>query len=215
MQLSSRDKPIVDGLEITAETAELLKATDSINARGEYRRWLHLWTINNDSHCGHIASHVAIPWVALWDKPELSIIKATYLMTDFVNFPISWQTMWDSLDEMIEDRRERSPHTHGPYWMLLEQPSFARLAGEMASMKRRLINEQFKADPECFGIRDKRRREVWLDESRTQFRVALEPFRVMSPQQELEDETARTSEERRDAVRKRNRFASSRPPRCR
>lgn len=210
-----RSEPrVYDGDVISDETAELLESTGSVTASKEFKQWLHIWTI--DEHSQSLATQVMYPWVRLWDKPDLSLMSATYLMTDFVNFPTSWQTFWHDVEDQIKECRtkvvggEVYKEHYGPYWRLLPVPSLARLAGEIAAMKRRIQREVFEQYPQCTP-HDRLIREAL----RTTFLQALEPFRVLSPQQEKEDEIARVAEERSRSLRVRDRFAPGRPPRCR
>jgi hypothetical protein len=206
---------VVEGQEIDDECYLLLKETDSLKPNNEFKQWLHIWTISTDSRdAGHIHMHTQLPWVRLWDKPDLSVMKAAHHITDFVNFPISWVQLWYHLEEQIEAcreaRREGRNEIHGPYWMLLEKPTIASLANKMAEWKRRVSVEVYGS----LSRKEQSSSNV-LEIIRHQFFQSIEPLRVMSPQQELEDETARAAEERSDVVRVGNRVALGRPPRCR
>lgn len=203
---------IVSGDEISGSAAELIQRTGSIDSNWEFKQWLHVWTISTQNtyrnYIGGASKHAAFPWVRLWDKPDLAEIMATYHITDFVNFPASWENLWYHLDDCIGERREDRSAVWGPYWMLLPKPGHSLLAGEIVGMKRRVVNELFK-----IGIPESA--QDFSTIQRTEFRRALDPFRVMTPQQEIDDETIRASEERSHAVRVRNRLTLSRPPRCR
>lgn len=204
---------VIDGHEVSKDCFELMERLGAVNTNNEFKRWLHVWVVGTErsNDQGHVMWNASYPWVPLWEKPDLSAMMATYYVTDFVNFPTSWEDIWYDLNEAIEARRAKRLAAHGPYWMLLSRPSSHAIAGEMASMKRRLANE-LQRSPE--PLRHRPLGEV-MSLAREQFVAALQPFRVMSIQQESEDEAVRTTEERRNAVRGWDRPTSRRPPRCR
>lgn len=128
----------------------LWRSTDSIDARGEFRQWLHIFALESDPQ-GQIPSvktqHV-LPWVNLIPKPCIETLTALEHMTQFKQLPPAWRSWSWNLSDAAEKAREKN--SFGPYWMLLPIPGLARLAQEMVSLKRRIQNEMFRdADPWC------------------------------------------------------------------
>lgn len=172
----------------------------------EFKQHLHIWIMSeeNSKDIGHVDTHYSVPWVPLWDRPDISEISAYYHVTKFAMMPSGWDDLWPNISMLIDIKRERRRNVHGPYWKLKDNPAIAFLAGEMVDMKRRIAREAF--DRHAIDS---------LQFQRSLLRDALEPFRVMTVQQEKEDEAARVDEERATAVSIGNRTTSGGPPRCR
>lgn len=202
---------IVEGQAVGPPVYDLLEQTKALNSKNEYKQWLHVWTMRtgNSNDAGHVSKHFSYPWVPIWEKPELDLMMAHYHITDWTNLPTMWGTFWYDLNECIEDARIARTGGSGPYWMLRTTPAIYQLAGEMASMKRRIANEVLQCLRPTVGDKE------ILTYQRSMFIDALVPFRVMSFEQEQEDEAIRTAEKRRNVVQVRNSPPSGRPPRCR
>lgn len=193
---------------------ELLRRTNSLKPNGEFKRWLSVWTFV--SNTTSVIKHQSFPWVQLWGKPDFSEMKATCLITGFAHFPEPWEQFWHHINVIIEyhryttrtNGRPYTARTNGrPYWMLSGGPSEHILSEFLQAIEHRISKE--------IGVRAKELGRNYKPTYQARFFEALEPFRVFTPQQEIEDETIRASEERSHVVRVWNRSASNRPPRCR
>lgn len=140
------------------------------NNSQEFKQHLHIWLMSeeNSRDIGHVDTHYSVPWVPLWDRLDITEIKAYYHITNFALMPSGWEDLWRHVGHMTDLRRDRPENVHGPYWKLKDKPTIAVLAGEMAEMKRRVAREAF----------DKYGKTQSLIFQRCHMREALEPFRV-------------------------------------
>lgn len=175
----------------------------AMNPRGEFKQHLHLWTMGSPGPGPRsVIQHEPYPWVPIWDKLDVSEMAAYWHMTRFKLFPSEWDGLWNHIAQMRNSCV--ATHARGPYWMLLPQMSTAALAQQMTGMKRRIQNQLF--------LKNKTHSISAID---AELITALEPFLVMTPQQEIEDEAVRSYEIRRYALQNRDLVALGRPPRCR
>lgn len=184
---------------------ELLRRTNSLKPNGEFKRWLSVWTFKAGTHS--VIKYQTFPWVQLWDKPDFSEMKATGLITKFAHFPEPWKELFPHINGIIEYQRYSGGTNNRPYWMLSSSPSGYILSEFLQAVEHRISKE--------LGVQIRRSWHDYEPAFRFHFFEALEPFRVLTPQQEIEDETIRTSEERSHVVRVWNRPSLNRPTRSR
>lgn len=177
----------------------------AMNERGEFKQFLHVWSMSTRGASvgpSHINGHDAFPWIPIWDKPDVSEMAAYWHVTAFKLFPGEWDHFWRNVSNLRSHSMTNA--SVGPFWALLPQKSEAALAQQMTGMKRRITNQQFlKNKTQAISVID------------AELHAALAPFRVMTPQQEIEDEAVRSDEIRRDFIQNGNIPALGWPPRCR
>lgn len=192
-----------DAKSFDDERRDFWHQTGSINERGEFKQFLHIWIMScKGPGPASVKEHEVLPWIAVWDKPALSDMSAYWHVTNFKGFPYGWEDLWDHITAMRNIAV--SSMACGPYWMLLEHGSLSALGQKMAGMKRRITNELFLTN-----------KTQSISAVNAELFYALTPFLVMTPQQETEDEAVRSREVRGHNVP--NGYISSlgRPPRCR
>lgn len=192
-----------DGVAVTDDMRESWYSSGSMTRAGEFKQHLHVFDMVATDHGENISSrqHRSYPWVNLWPRPDIEDLTAYWHMTEFKMLPLEWTHFWLDLAALRATKK-----SHGPYWMLLDKPHHAHCAQVLVQMKRRLTNE-LSRQVTSRGINMKVFDQAIID--------ALEPFRVLTPQQEIADEAHRSSEGRGAAVSVRYSDTSGRPPRCR
>lgn len=161
-------RPIEPGSS-APEFRKLWQSTGSLNERGEFRQWLHIFTLASDpqgSGAPSVSRQYSLPWVNLMPKPCLETLEAMHHIARFRQFPAEWE---DRFSYYMQETDVVAPTkgTFGPYWMLLAQPGAQCLAQSMVGLKRRLQNEMFREhDP--WSARDFERRVI----------ESMEPFLI-------------------------------------
>lgn len=126
-------------METPQQVVEYWRETGSINDRGEFQKWLHLWCMQNDaiheSRAPH--SHVSFPWVNISHNPDLEMLLALQYITKLHNWPRQWEVFWQTLVDMRRACADFDP-VQGPYWMLLPKPGLNVLAEKVVGLKNRL-----------------------------------------------------------------------------
>lgn len=115
-------------------------ASDAKDERGEYKRWLHVFTIKNMS----VHEHMAFPW--LWEEAAATydMCLAFWHITKFEGMSPQWiDEFWYHVNSITLPRPQNA-NCYGPYAMILPRMQQSACAAEMASYKRRLSSQVFK-----------------------------------------------------------------------
>lgn len=129
------------------EFRRLWRESGSLNARGEFTQWLHVFCLEGSPDgVPSVNLSRTFPWVNLMPKPEIETLIAMQHMTKMAQYPEEWRDWSYKFEEVRLEARQKK--RFGPYWMLLPNFSPATLAQTLVGMKRRIHNEMFRdADP--------------------------------------------------------------------
>lgn len=122
---------------------------DAKDARGEYRRWLHVFTVGKTDS---VYEHMSFPWI--WEEASANrdAVEALFHVTKFEGLPSQWtHEFWHFVVNL--KRLHGEPDRYGPYALILPRMQLASCAAEMASYKRRLRSQIFK-NPTAYGKSD-------------------------------------------------------------
>jgi hypothetical protein len=188
--------------EVTQATRDFWHESGSVNAKSEFTRYLHLFSTTGNPT--YPFAHEVYPWVNIMPKLDVAELAAYWHITEFNALPIKWCGFWGTLHSLrAACSTSKVAFQGGPFWMLLPTSRADHLAQVLVGMKRKLTNEAIRlhaAVPTFVSYG---------------FHQAMEPYRVMTPQQERDDEIARLREIGSAALQIRDRDTFGKPPRCR
>lgn len=116
-----------------------------VNERGEYRQFLHMFTVvdkypasgyPNNEAAPHIGSHFTYPWPyedAAIDAQTIGVLHATYCINKFRGFPEAWNRFKAEYDACTKSTNHE--RVYGPYLMLLPQMGHNHIVNESINVK--------------------------------------------------------------------------------
>ena len=162
---------------------------------GEYRHWLHVFTVREptDPTYSPVADHYSYPWVFDKEiKPDISHINAIRTIAgSFDHLPSPWRKFSSELHDLRLRHLDVNGKTfYGPYWFVLPSVSPDAVCEKLRDAKRKLRTElsRFLLLDSYIPL------PIVQQEFTNAFLAWLEPYRVLTREQEKKDEDSRFSE---------------------